>query len=299
VSRRGGLEVVEKGSSRGGEERPRAGPGTFSLGFWQKPSRPYAPGLYSPSRTRPTLDFGLGFIVGSALRIGVDGFIWFNAIGNGALETVTAAMLAARVYPIPGNRLYLRAAWAGQACVILDDYCGGCSGPIADFMACLPLGPSAAAGRGLWLGPLVENGNPTSELGTANGADLHTPTFDGFPSKALPGVSGGRGTGTRGAAAGRDAVRLRKPSAGRTLTDEPQPTRQSQQGLPARGGETGTRLAAISPCTMASPVTARAQNADRRRRTGIGPPHPAPGCAHPPQSSRLLVEHGFGVRRIV
>ena len=36
--------------------------------------------------------------------------LWFNVTGDGALETVSALMLAARVYPIPGNGLYFRAA---------------------------------------------------------------------------------------------------------------------------------------------------------------------------------------------
>jgi hypothetical protein len=151
-------EVVEEEKSvrRGGRAY-----GTFGLGFGSEAIATLgAPGPYSPTRTRPTLDIGLGFIVGSALRIGVDGFIWFNAIGNGALETVTAAMLAARVYPIPGNGLYLRAAGGlgryGQD--LLDDHCG-CSGPlIADYGLAYALGAGfeLPVGRGLWLGPMVE-----------------------------------------------------------------------------------------------------------------------------------------------
>lgn len=157
-------EVVEKGEVVEEEKsvsRSGRAYGTFGLGFGSEAIATLgAPGPYSPSRTRPTLDFGLGINVGSALRIGVDGFIWFNAIGNGALETVTAAMLAARVYPIPGTGLYLRAAGGlgryGQD--LLDDHCG-CSGPlIADYGLAYALGAGfeLPVGRGLWLGPMVE-----------------------------------------------------------------------------------------------------------------------------------------------
>jgi hypothetical protein len=135
--------------------------GTFGVGFGSEAIAALgAPGPYSPSRTRPTLDFGLGANVGSRLRLGVDGFVWFNVTGDGALETVTALMLAARVYPMPTSGLYVRAGGGigryGQD--LLDDNCG-CSGALVDdYGAAYALGAGfeVPVGRRLWLGPMVE-----------------------------------------------------------------------------------------------------------------------------------------------
>ena len=94
-----------------------------------------APGPYTSSRIRPTVNLALGATIGQQLRLGFEGFAWFNVTGDGALETVTAAMLGARVYPLSASGLYLRAAGGfgryGQD--VLDDYCN-CTTPIAsDF----------------------------------------------------------------------------------------------------------------------------------------------------------------------
>jgi hypothetical protein len=118
-----------------------------------------APGPYSPSRTRPTLDFGLGANLGSLLRLGVDGFVWFNVMGDGALETVGALMLAARVYPIPGNGLYLRAAGGiGRYGQDLLDSCDCSSVLVQHYGPAYALGAGfeVPVGRRLWLGPMVE-----------------------------------------------------------------------------------------------------------------------------------------------
>lgn len=119
-----------------------------------------APAPYYPSRLRPTLNIGLGVGVGQALRIGFDGFAWFNITGDGALETVTTAMIGARLYPVPGNGLYVRAAGGfgryGQD--LLDDYCD-CSAPIVEELGlawAIGGGYEVPVGNGLWLGPSIE-----------------------------------------------------------------------------------------------------------------------------------------------
>lgn len=119
-----------------------------------------APAPYYPSRLRPTLNIGFGAGVGQALRVGVEGFAWFNITGDGALETVTAAMLGARLYPIPSGGLYLRAAGGfgryGQD--LLDDYCD-CSLAIAEEYGlawAVGGGYEVPVGNGLWLGPSIE-----------------------------------------------------------------------------------------------------------------------------------------------
>lgn len=119
-----------------------------------------APSPYFPSRVRPTVNIGFGAGVGQALRVGFEGFAWFNVTGDGALETVTTAMVGARVYPIPTSGLYLRAAGGfgryGQD--LLDDYCD-CSAPIVqDYGLAWAVGGGfeVPAGNGLWIGPSVE-----------------------------------------------------------------------------------------------------------------------------------------------
>ncbi|MBK7350673.1 MAG: hypothetical protein IPI92_12495 [Gemmatimonadetes bacterium] len=118
------------------------------------------PSPYVPSRVRPTVNIGFGAGVGQALRVGFEGFAWFNVTGDGALETVTTAMVGARVYPIPTSGLYLRAAGGfgryGQD--LLDDYCD-CSAPIVqDYGLAWAVGGGfeVPAGNGLWIGPSVE-----------------------------------------------------------------------------------------------------------------------------------------------
>ncbi len=119
-----------------------------------------APSPYFPSRVRPTVNIGFGAGVGQALRVGFEGFAWFNVTGDGALETVTTAMVGARVYPIPTSGLYLRAAGGfgryGQD--LLDDYCD-CSAPIVqDYGLAWAVGGGfeVPAGNGLWIGPSLE-----------------------------------------------------------------------------------------------------------------------------------------------
>ena len=43
------------------------------------------PSPYYPSRVRPTVNIGFGAGVGQALRVGFEGFAWFNVTGDGAL----------------------------------------------------------------------------------------------------------------------------------------------------------------------------------------------------------------------
>ena len=144
-------------------DSPRRGPyyATFGVGFGSEAIAGLgAPSPYTPSRIRPTLDFGIGANIGQAARIGLDGFAWFNVTRDGALETVTAAMIGARVYPIPSSGFYLRAAGGigryGQD--LMDDGCG-CSDPIvSDFGLAYAVGGGfeVPVGRGLWLGPSLE-----------------------------------------------------------------------------------------------------------------------------------------------
>ncbi|MEO8140023.1 MAG: hypothetical protein ABI742_10270 [Gemmatimonadota bacterium] len=117
-------------------------------------------GPYTASRIRPTLNLALGANVGQQLRVGLEGFAWFNVTRDGALETVTAAMVGARVYPLRASGLYLRAAGGfgryGQES--MDDYCG-CSATItSDFGLAWTVGGGfeAPVARGLWLGPSIE-----------------------------------------------------------------------------------------------------------------------------------------------
>jgi hypothetical protein len=119
-----------------------------------------APGPYTSSRTRPTLGVGLGANINSMLRLGLDGFVWFNVTGDGALETVSALMLGARVYPIPGDGLYFRAAGGigryGQD--LLDEGCDCSSAVVENYGLAYALGAGfeVPVGRRLSLGPMVE-----------------------------------------------------------------------------------------------------------------------------------------------
>jgi hypothetical protein len=116
-----------------------------------------APSPYTPSRLRPTITAGIGAGVGQALRLGLDGFVWFN-ITDGALETVTTAMIGARLYPIPSTGLYLRAAGGiGHYGLEPIDDCD-CGALESDFGLAYALGGGfeVPVGRGVWFGPSFE-----------------------------------------------------------------------------------------------------------------------------------------------
>jgi hypothetical protein len=118
------------------------------------------PSPFAPSRIRPTLNIGIGVNVAPALRVGLDAFGWFNIANDGALETVTTAMLTARVYPMPVTGLYLRAG-AGFGRYGLDlysDACGCNNYSVHDFGLAYSLGGGfeVPVGGGLNLGPSIE-----------------------------------------------------------------------------------------------------------------------------------------------
>lgn len=118
------------------------------------------PSPFAPSRTRPTLNIGIGVNVAPALRVGLDAFGWFNIANDGALETVTTAMLTARAYPIPATGLYLRAG-AGFGRYGLDlynDACGCNNYSVHDFGLAYSIGGGfeVPVGGGLNLGPSIE-----------------------------------------------------------------------------------------------------------------------------------------------
>lgn len=142
---------------------PRRGPyyASFGVGAGSEAiSALGAPAPYTPSRLRPTLNIGFGATVGQALRVGFEGFAWFNVTGDGALETVTTAMLGARLYPIPTGGLYLRAGGGfGRYGQDLMDYYCDCSYPVAQEFGlawAVGAGYEVPVGNGLWLGPSVE-----------------------------------------------------------------------------------------------------------------------------------------------
>jgi hypothetical protein len=119
-----------------------------------------APGPYGDSRIRPTINGAIGVSLGQQVRIGLEGFAWFNLTNDGALETVTAAMVGTRVYPLGSAGLYLRAAGGfgryGQD--VLDDYCGCNTTLASDYGLAWSVGGGfeAPVARGLWLGPSIE-----------------------------------------------------------------------------------------------------------------------------------------------
>ena len=133
----------------------------FGLGFGSEAIATLGvPAPYSSGRTRPTLEFSLGATVNQSLRLGLDGFAWFNFPGDGSLESVSALLLGARFYPFAENGLYLRAAGGvgryGRD--NLGDNCG-CSGPIVEqvgFAYALGGGFEVPVGRGVSFGPSVE-----------------------------------------------------------------------------------------------------------------------------------------------
>ncbi len=119
-----------------------------------------APAPYAPSRIRPTLNLELGANVGQQLRLGLEGFAWFNITNDGALETVSAALAGGRFYPLRSAGLYLRGAAGvgryGQDTV--DDYCD-CNVTLTSqygFAWSVGAGYEAPVARGLKLGPSIE-----------------------------------------------------------------------------------------------------------------------------------------------
>jgi hypothetical protein len=93
-----------------------------------------APAPYTDARVRPTLSAGIGANVGESLRLGLDGFVWFNPSGNGEVESVTTLMLGGRVYPIPSSGLYVRAAGGfGRYGIDITDDCGCSSTLVSDY----------------------------------------------------------------------------------------------------------------------------------------------------------------------
>jgi hypothetical protein len=141
--------------------RSRRGPvwvgGSFGLGG----EAIAAPGSLTPwdrSRLAPTLSIGIGGTVGQSLRLGLEGFVWFNPNGD-VLETVSAGMLTGRVYPIRTSGLFLKSGLGigryGQDAI---DDCGCNTTLVSDYGLAWLLGAGfeAPVGRGLWLGPTVE-----------------------------------------------------------------------------------------------------------------------------------------------
>jgi hypothetical protein len=120
---------------------------------------PAAPGPYNRSRLAPTLSFGIGGTVGEQLRIGLEGFVWFNPMGDNTLETVTAGMVTGRVYPIRTSGLFLKSGFGlGRYGQDVMDNCG-CDGAIVSdygFAWLVGAGFEAPVTRGLWIGPTVE-----------------------------------------------------------------------------------------------------------------------------------------------
>jgi hypothetical protein len=118
------------------------------------------PGPYTQSRIRPTLNFAVGGTVNQQLRLGFEGFAWFNLSDGGTIETVSAAMVGGRLYPAGSSGLYLHAAGGlgryGQDAI--DDICG-CTEPItSDYGLAWTIGAGyeTPIARGIWLGPTVD-----------------------------------------------------------------------------------------------------------------------------------------------
>lgn len=140
----------------------RRGPyyATFGLGLGGEAIADLgAPAPYTDPRVRPTLSIGFGANVGQALRVGLDGFAWFNLTNDGAIETVSAVMLGGRIYPMPRSGLYLRAAGGfGRYGIDITDDCGCSTALVSDYGLAYALGAGfeVPVGRGLWLGPSLE-----------------------------------------------------------------------------------------------------------------------------------------------
>lgn len=118
-----------------------------------------ASSLYQRSRLAPTLSFGIGGTVGQQLRLGLEGFVWFNPRGDNTVETVSAGMITGRVYPIRTSGLYLKSGFGfGRYGQDFVDDCGCESTIVADygFAWLVGAGFEAPVSRGLWIGPTVE-----------------------------------------------------------------------------------------------------------------------------------------------
>jgi hypothetical protein len=131
-----------------------AGAGTEAVTF------PGPNSTYSAGRTKPTVSGAIGGTVGQFMRIGLEGFLWFDPHGNGVVETISALTVGARVYPFSGAGLYLHAA-GGVGFYNLEDFYDpcGCYGPmISDVGGAWSFGAGLELPlkRGLWIGPTVE-----------------------------------------------------------------------------------------------------------------------------------------------
>lgn len=142
--------------------RPRRGPVWTSVGagagseaFGDLPG----PSPYSTSLLRPTIALAAGTTVGQVLRIGLEGFGWFNLAHVQGLESITALMLGARLYPVPLLGLYLRAAGGigRYGLDFLDDGEGGSYG-VADLGLAWLLGAGfdVPLGGGVSIGPTFD-----------------------------------------------------------------------------------------------------------------------------------------------
>lgn len=120
-----------------------------------------APGSLTPwnqSRLAPTLSIGVGGTVGSALRLGLEGFVWFNPDGD-VLETVSAGMITGRVYPFRTSGLWLKSGFGlGRYGQDEIDNCGCGTALVSDYGFAWTVGAGfeSPVGHGLWLGPSVE-----------------------------------------------------------------------------------------------------------------------------------------------
>lgn len=131
-----------------------AGAGTESVRFDGPNS------TYSVSRTRPTLSGAVGGTIGQFMRIGLEGFVWFNPNGDGFVETISTVGFGARIYPFPKAGLYFHASGGMGFYNVRDLYdpCG-CYGPVISDVGgawSLGAGLEVPVKRGLWIGPTVE-----------------------------------------------------------------------------------------------------------------------------------------------
>jgi hypothetical protein len=141
----------------------RRGPLWLSLGVGaggESYAVPSALQPYSDTRIRPTLSIAVGGTVGQQVRLGLEGFAWFNPSHNGVTESVSTLMLGGRFYPSSGTDLYLHLAGGvgryGQDAT--DGYCGCSSTLVSDVGLAWSIGGGLElpVGRGLSFGPAVE-----------------------------------------------------------------------------------------------------------------------------------------------
>jgi hypothetical protein len=134
---------------------------SFGLGVGSEAISVGAPGVHSPWRIRPSATFAAGVSVGQALRVGFDGFSWFNATDDG-VEAVLTAMFGTRLYPLPANGLYLHAGVGvgryGLLHDLVNEYYCECASTSTEvgWAYSLGAGYDVPVGRGLWMGPVVE-----------------------------------------------------------------------------------------------------------------------------------------------